>query len=277
MSKYLSPKNDLTFKAVFAEHKHLCISLINSILPLENPVVSIEYLSGELLPMLPGVLKNSIVDVRCTDSAGRNFIVEMQLYWSNVFQYRVLFNASKTLVMQVEKGAKYNLIQPVYVISFINDVFDNSEEYYHYYKIVNIKDTQKQIKGLEFLFIELPKFKPENRAQKKLFELWLSFLTEINENTSEVPEELLANELTREAIGYMERSAFSKEELDVYLENKMNCITERGVLEESEKKGKIEGEKETNVKNAKGMKQIGISVSQISQITGLTPTEIEAL
>jgi len=30
MAHYLDPKNDLTFKRVFGEHKHLCMSLINS-------------------------------------------------------------------------------------------------------------------------------------------------------------------------------------------------------------------------------------------------------
>jgi hypothetical protein len=119
-------------------------------------------------------------------------------------------------------------------------------EYYHYYKIVNIKNTEKQIKGLEFLFIELPKFKPQNRAEKKLHELWLRFLTEINENTEEIPEELLKNEHIREAVGYMERSAYSKEQLQAYDKWKINVLTERGMIddaiEEGMEKGRVEGE-----------------------------------
>ena len=49
---YLDPKNDLTFKCVFGEHKHLCMSLINSMLPLKKPIVSLEYQTGELIPEL---------------------------------------------------------------------------------------------------------------------------------------------------------------------------------------------------------------------------------
>ncbi|MDR1155362.1 MAG: Rpn family recombination-promoting nuclease/putative transposase, partial [Bacteroidales bacterium] len=47
MARYLDPKADLTFKRIFGEHKHLCISLLNSLLPLEESgrIVSIEYLS----------------------------------------------------------------------------------------------------------------------------------------------------------------------------------------------------------------------------------------
>jgi predicted secreted Zn-dependent protease len=103
----------------------------------------------------------------------------------------------------------------------VNETFEKDSqmenEYYHHYKIVNIKDTEKQIKGLEFIFIELPKFKPQRHAEKKLHNLWLQFLTDINEMTKEVPKELLENELTREAIGYIERAAYTKGELDTYL------------------------------------------------------------
>jgi hypothetical protein len=45
MGKYLNPKADLTFKKIFGENKHLVISLLNALLPLEddNRVESIEY------------------------------------------------------------------------------------------------------------------------------------------------------------------------------------------------------------------------------------------
>ncbi|MDR0543691.1 MAG: Rpn family recombination-promoting nuclease/putative transposase, partial [Dysgonamonadaceae bacterium] len=66
-----------------------------------------------------------------------------------------------------------------------------ANKYYHHYKIVNIAHSDRQIKGLEFVFIEWQKFKPGNRAEKKLHELWLRFLTEINEHTQEAPQELL--------------------------------------------------------------------------------------
>jgi len=36
MGKYLNPKADLTFKKIFGENKHLVISLLNALLPLED-------------------------------------------------------------------------------------------------------------------------------------------------------------------------------------------------------------------------------------------------
>ena len=206
MTKYLDPKNDLTFKRVFGEHKHLCMSLINSMLPLKNPIVGIIYKTGEIVPDLAEVLRNTIVDIRCTDSEGRQFLVEMQLFWNESFKSRVLLNASKAYVMLLDKAKEFKLIKPVYALNFVNDTFEKSdemkEEYFHHYKIVNIHHTEKQIEGLEFIYVELPKFKPLNRAEKALHELWLRFLTEINETTEEVPKELLENELTCEAVDY---------------------------------------------------------------------------
>ena len=245
MAHYLDPKYDLTFKRVFGEHKHLCMSLINSMLPLEKPIVSIEYQTGELIPELSDVLRHTIVDVRCTDLDGRQFLVEMQLYWPESFKSRVLLNASKAYVKQLDKADEIKLLQPVYALNFIDETFEKSpemeNEYFHHYKIVNIKDTEKQIKGLEFVFIELPKFKAQNRAEKRLHELWLQFLTEINEQTEEAPQELLDNELTREAVGYMERAAYTKAQLLTYDQWKINLLTERGIISDARDKGLAEG------------------------------------
>ena len=281
MSLYLDPKNDLTFKRVFGEHKHLCRSLINSMLPLEDPIVSIEYQTGELVPELADILRYTVVDVRCTDSKGRQFIVEMQMYWSESFKSRVLLNASKAYVMQLDKAKDFKLLYPVYALSFVNDTFEKSpemrDEYFHHYKIVNIKDTGKQIEGLEFLFLELPKYKPLGRAEKKLHDLWLRFLTEINENTREVSQDLLSNELTREAVGYMERAAYSKEQLFAYDKRRIDAMTEVSVISEAKREGLAEGLAKGKREISKELKALGLPFEQISLATKLSIEEIKKI
>ena len=218
MAHYLDPKNDLTFKRVFGEHIHLCMSLLNSMMPFDEAhrIVSLEYLPAELTPEIPEK-RNSIVDVRCIDNTGRQFLVEMQMFWTDSFTSRVLFNASKAYIRQLRKGQEYKLLQPVYALGFVNEIYaPSSSDYYHHYQVVNIKDTEEQIKGLEFVFIELPKFKPGNRVEKKLHELWMRFLTEVRENTRTVPEELVQNAETGEALRYLEEGAYSEAELYTY-------------------------------------------------------------
>lgn len=59
----------------------MVISFLNALLPFESEeekIKSVEYLNPELVPLNP-LKKDSIVDVRCRDSLGRQFIVEMQI------------------------------------------------------------------------------------------------------------------------------------------------------------------------------------------------------
>jgi predicted transposase/invertase (TIGR01784 family) len=298
MIRYLDPKYDLTFKRVFGEHKHLCISLINSMLPLDEKreVVEIEYETGEMIPQLE-VLKYSVVDVRCTDSHGRQFIVEMQMEWTESFKSRVLLNASKAYVQQLDRSQKYKLLHPVYAINFVNEVFEKSpemkDEYYHHYKIVNLRHTEKRIDGLEFIFIELPKFKPHTRATRKLHELWLRFLTEINERTKEAPSELLSDEYIREAMHYMEVSAYDKNQLLAYDRAKMAVMTEVSALSDSEEmghekglvegltKGLAKGREEGRMEGLSGVAvnalKKGMSPEEVNELTGLSLNEIREL
>ena len=219
MGKYLNPKADLTFKKIFGEHKHLVISLLNALLPLKDDerVESIEYWPAEKIPERTEVEKFSIVDVCCKDNKNREFIVEMQMSWAEAFKKRVLLNASKAYVAQSTKGMVYENLQPVYALNFVNEEFQKDvDDYYHYYHFVHDKYTDKVIDGLHLIFVELPKFKPTTFSERKMQVLWLRFLTEIDENTSEVPAELLANAEVSEALEIVERAAFTDEEMRSY-------------------------------------------------------------
>ena len=162
--KYLNPKADVTFKKIFGEHEELVMSLLNALLPLDEgkQIEHVEYLPAELVPENP-LKKNSVVDVRCRETGGRHFIVEMQMNWNNEFKQRVILNASKAVVKQLKKGEDYTLLQPVWALNLINDVgFDaGPDEFYHDYAIVNVNHTDRHIEGLRFVFVELPKFKPQ--------------------------------------------------------------------------------------------------------------------
>ena len=112
MAKYLDPKADVTFKKVFGEHKNLVMSLLNALLPLEEgrQVESIEYLPPGFVPETP-LGKDTIVDVRCEETGGRKFIVEMQMEWFPDFKQRVLLNSAKAYVRQLPKDNNYKLRQ----------------------------------------------------------------------------------------------------------------------------------------------------------------------
>ena len=253
MGKYLDPKADLTFKKIFGEHKHLVISLLNALLPLEDDerVVSIEYWPAEKIPDRTEAEKYSIVDVCCKDNKQREFIVEMQMTWTDSFKKRVLLNASKAYVAQTKKGDDYERLQPVYALNFVNAEFmKDVEDYYHYYHLVHDKYTDKVIDGLHLIFVELPKFKPQTISEKKMQVLWLRFLTEINEYTQEVPAELLENEDVSEALEIVERAAFNDIEMRAY-DKFWDSVSVQVTLENARKREKEETNAMIKEANAK--------------------------
>ncbi len=289
--KYLNPKADLTFKLVFGEHPDLVMSLLNALLPIaeENPIVSVEYQTSELVPENKGK-KDSIVDVRCKDSSGRQFIVEMQMYWNEDFKKRVLLNASKAVVKQVNEGENYQLIEPVFSLNLINDdgFQPDTDEFYHDYAVLNVAHPERTIDGLRFVFVELPKFQPKSIAEKKMAVLWLRFLTEISESTQEAPAELLENEQTRKALSIVEKSAMTEAQLYAYERFMLSIVDERVIIEGSYKKGIAEGMKKgmaeaeerrikERLQNARSLKENGVALDIIVQSLGLTESELNQL
>ena len=259
--KYLDPKADLTFKKIFGNHPARLISLLNALLPLsdDEQIHEIEYLPTELVPELEGH-KNTIVDVLCTDVRGRKFCVEMQMEWTNAFQQRVLFNASKLYVSQATKGGKYSELQPVYSLNLVNDIFErDTSDFIHNYRIVHDKDSNKVIEGLHFTFIELPKFTPHSIADKRMMVLWLRFLTEINSNTQEIPADLLNNPEIEKAVEELKISGFTEAELRAYDKFWDSVSVERTLLDDRFQKGVKQGKEEGMAEGMKQGKELGMN------------------
>ena len=278
--RYLNRKADLTFKKVFGEHPDLVASFLNALLPFDSPeerIEHVEYLPSELVPQTP-LRKNSIVDVRCKDKRGRQFIVEMQMVWSSEFKQRVLFNASKAYVRQIAGGEDYELLQPVYSLNLVNDIFEPElEGYYHNYRIVHVEHSDRIIEGLHFVFVELPKFTPKTYKEKKMHVLWLRYLTEIDEKTREVPQELLDNPDIKKAVAQLEESAFTDAQLRGYEKFWDTVSVEKTLINSAERKGRAEGRAEGIKQTARRMKAKGYPLADISDVTGLTIAEINLL
>lgn len=278
--RYLDPKADLTFKRVFGEHPDLVISLLNALLPLDGEdeeIQSVEYLPAEMVPDNP-LRKNSIVDVRCRDGRGRQFIVEMQMVWSPEFEQRVLFNAAKAYVRQIGKGVDYHLLEPVYSLNLVNEIFEpDMAEYYHYYRMVHEEHSDKIIDGLHLVFVELPKFTPHTFTEKKMQALWLRYLTEIKDDTDEVPSDLLENPQIRKAVSAIEESAFTDEQLRGYEKFWDTVSVEKTLFGSGRREGLAEGRQCEKIEMARNLKRLGVPVDTIAQASGLSVEEIRRL
>ena len=82
LSKFLDPKNDVSFKRIFGteKNKDILIHFINDILDLKgnNKIEDVTFLSPIQDPEIASK-KQSIVDVLCRDANGVQLIVEMQV------------------------------------------------------------------------------------------------------------------------------------------------------------------------------------------------------
>jgi predicted transposase/invertase (TIGR01784 family) len=162
---------------------------------------------------------------------------------------------------------------------------------------VNLEHSEEVMRGMEFVLIELPLFKPENWQQRKLAVLWLRFLRELDEDTRRVSPDLLEEENIHQAVDLCEEGAFSEGELAAYdrywdivrteksvefdniakgIEQGLEQGLEQGRVE-GRAEGKAEGLAEGKVEVAKKLLSLGIAHEAIAQATGFSLVEIEKL
>ena len=109
---FLDPKNDLVFKRVFGnEHrKEILIDFLNNILGKSGKelIADVSILNPHQAPHID-IARDTIVDVKCRDQAGLEYIVEMQVLPQKHFDKRVLFYASRAYSNQIPKGTDYSV------------------------------------------------------------------------------------------------------------------------------------------------------------------------
>ena len=283
-ARFLDPKSDIVFKKIFGQHPDLMMSFLNGVLPLQEDqlIEEVTYLTPEQTPRIPA-MKNTIVDVKCKDNKGRIFIVEMQLHWTRSFQQRLLFGASRAYVQQLDAGDEYSSLCPVFGLGIINEIFEpGTQEWFHHYRTVNVRDSSKVLEGLELVFLELPKFTPQTNMHRKMGVLWMRFLKEINNHLVEVPEEFSRDPDISKALELTQESSYSRTELDAYdrywdavsvektfYHDALEIGREQGLAEGIEV-GELKAKRDLAVK----LLATGMERSQVASLTGLGESDL---
>lgn len=301
--KYFSPVTDITFRKVFGENIDLTASLLNAFLPLgEGRVITdLKYVTHELMPETP-TRKNSLVDVRCEDSDGRTFLVEMQINWDTDFLQRVVFNTSKAYVKQLDRGKKFELLQPVYSLNFVNgDLHKGLSEWYHPYQLVHLYHTNRVIEGLKIVFAEMEKYQKLPAKGNSKMDLWMRFFTEMTEKTRRPAPELLADPDVAKAIELLEIINYTEAEMEQY-ERYWDSVSveatwkhighreglkegiEQGIeqgfeqgIEQGIERGIERGRAERDRQIVLSLLENGFDIATIKKVTGLSEAEIRAM
>jgi predicted transposase/invertase (TIGR01784 family) len=287
MRSFLDPKNDFAFKRLFGveKHKNILIQFLNDMFDGVHPrIEDVEFLKTAQDPEI-AVSRQSIVDVLCKDITGRQFIIEMQCASDSHFLNRAKAYACRVYLNQRVKKDKngdndYGDMKPVIFLAIVNYIlFPHKKKYLSHHKHLDIETFECDIDGLSFSFLELEKLDKELHELDNNIEKWMYFFKNASCTEPGELEEISKNSpMIREAYGALAEYAFTTEELLEYERYDMQKDAETTRLKDAKAEGKAEGlaeglaegKRETATK----MLSRGMSIEDISDLTGLSVEDI---
>ncbi|WP_353274221.1 Rpn family recombination-promoting nuclease/putative transposase [Wolbachia endosymbiont (group B) of Hofmannophila pseudospretella] len=274
LSKFLDPKNDISFKRIFGteKNKDILIHFLNDILGF----------TGKSTIQDPDIAskKQSIVDVLCRDENGLQVIVEMQVAKTKGFEKRAQYYAAKAYSRQADKGDQYHDLKEIIFIAIADCIlFPDKSEYKSKHTIRDEDTNEHDLKDFYFIFIELPKFPKTKEDQlSSIVEKWVYFFRYADETSEEELERIIGSDLIiKRAYEELNRFNWSEKEFIAYEQEIKRIRDEQAVLAQKLDDAKQEGRQEEKIEVAKNSLKAGVSIDVIAQITGLSHSEISQL
>ena len=230
--------------------------------------------------------KYNRVDILAENSKGELILIEIQNNNEYAYFQRMLFGTSKLVTEYINRGEGYEKVRKVYSINIVyfslgqgkDIVYHGKTEFrgIHNGDLLELSPFQKQtfkVDAVSQLYPEyyILKVNDFNQVATTPLEEWIYYL-----NTGEIPETATAPGL-HEARERLQIDQMSKGEQDAYYRHLDNIVILRDNILTERAEGRAEGEQNALRKTAKAMKQKGLSIQDISEITGLTCEEIEQL
>ena len=280
--KYINPLTDFGFKKLFGSepNKVLLIDFLNQILPDKHQIKDLSYSKNEQMG-LNELDRKAIFDLYCVGESGERFIVEIQKAKQNYFKDRSIYYASFPIQEQAQKGDWDYQLDPVYTVGILDFIFDDHKSDDELLHVVELKNQRCEVfyDKLKFIYIELPKFKKKEEELETQFEKWLFVFRHLSK-LQDRPRKL-QDKIFQKLFEAAEIAKFSPEERDAYEESLKYYRDLKNVVDTSREEGLLEGiEKgieKRNVEIAKKMKEKGMSLSDISELTGLDIGDISKL
>jgi len=281
----ISPRVDIAFKKIFGveENKDLLISLINSIVGIEDQVLDVTLLN----PYNPKSFKQdklSIIKAEGLD--GKRFNIEIQISDEADYDKRALYYWVKLYTEQLQVAQDYSTLSKAIGIHILN--FTSIPQAKNYHNIFHITEKDSGLvyfKDMELHTIELNKFtdNPNEKLSdimlkvKNSLDMWSAFLTRNDLLRIDNLPEGLNNESLKKAITVLEVMNFSPEERDAYEDHLKWLRVETNTLKKMKEEGKAEGRVEGKAELIKIMLNNGINIDIISKQIGLSIDEIKKL
>jgi len=286
VEKYINPFTDYGFKRLFGEelNKDLLLDFLNELLKAEQgQIKSITYLKTEQLGVSTDDRK-AIFDIYCENEKGEKFIVELQKTKQNFFKDRTVYYSTFPIREQGKRSDWNFELKAVYTIAILDFIFDEDkdqpEKYRYDVKLTDIETNTIFYDKLTFIYLEMPKFNTRIEQLKTHLEKWLYVIRNLN-RLDRIPDKL-REKIFDKLFETAEIAKFNPQQIQYYedslknyrdLKNSIDTAWQEGEEKGIEKgivQGKIEGIFEVALK----AKRMGMTVTDISKLTGLTEEEI---
>jgi len=286
-SRYLNPLTDFGFHKLFGEEpcKELLIDFLNGIIKEEGLITEIQYLPPEQFGHAESERK-AVFDIFCTNEKGEYFIVEMQKAKQPYFRERSIFYASLPIQHQAPKGIWNFRLKSVYLVAILDFVlFDETpEDRNSVIERVRLIREQTQTvfsNKLNFVFVELPKFRKTEAELKTNTDKWLYVLR----NLSELDDRpaLLQGKVFEKLFEIAEIKRLTREDMETYRKNILEYADVRDAvdlareeaLEEGVEKGHREGREEERIIIIQRCLRRNMPLEDIVYLTGFTEEQIK--
>ena len=283
--RYVDVFTDFGFKKIFGEEssKDILKDFLGELLPEKGKIKKIKFLKTEHLGNAQADRK-AIFDLYCENEKGDKFIVELQKAKQKFFKDRSLYYATFALQEQAIKGEWDFKLNPVYTISIMDFVFDDTEtDFITNVQLMNTKKCTIFNDTLRFIYIEMPKFTKKEKELTTRLDKWMFVLKNLyllDDVPTKIKEKVFLKLFGKaEIASYTPQQQMAYQDSLKYARDYKNVI-DTAVEESAEKfiKQGIElGRTETLISIAIMLKNKGESIIEVSKITGLSEDEIMKL
>jgi predicted transposase/invertase (TIGR01784 family) len=271
--QFADPRTDFAFKLIFGNDKarEVLISFLNAVIGLEgiHAIAEVTILNPYQAPKI-STLKRSYLDVKCRDNRGVEFVVEMQVEYTEGLEKRIEYNACKAYVGQIQIGTDYPKLNQAIAITIVDFVMFKG--FVHYLSCHEYRETitnNHYLDQIRHYIIELAKFIKTEAELETMIEKWCYFIKHAGH--LEVIPEKLDQEPIRTAFAIANRANMTKEEWEEYDAAGVKMQDDRGIAIAAHK----EGWQQRNLEMAHLMRQKGYDLNVTSELTGLAVEEIE--
>lgn len=284
--RYVNPYTDFGFKMLFGTemNKELLISFINSLLGGKEIIRDLKFLNSEHLGTSERD-RRAVFDVYCENEQGEKILIEMQKAEQQFFKDRSLYYSTFPIREQGRKGEWNYELKAVYVISVLNFTFDDSDsEYYHHkVQLMDVHTGKIFYDKLTFVYLEMPKFMKSENELETMYDKWLFVLRNLSrlmQRPAALQERVFVKLFETAEIAKFTKEQYEEyeESLKVYRDWKNTIDTAVNKAENKGRaEGRAEGEKQKQIEIAFNMKNRGMGIDVISEVTGLSEYELKKL